>query len=99
MSTANIGSCGPVRFGGHAARVDDDQFGFPGRAGVVTRGAQPAGERFAIGARRPATEMLQVKTRHAFSVERIARTISFSRVSSAMAHNDLSTSVSQRGQT
>jgi hypothetical protein len=35
----------------------------------VPRGAQPVAHRLAVRARRPATEMLDVKSQHSFSVE------------------------------
>lgn len=69
MGAADVGAGGTIGLGGDAAGVDDDQAGIGRLGDGVAGGAQTAAERFAVGARGPATEMLDVKARHEISVE------------------------------
>jgi|SRR5579859_173060 len=68
MGAADEGAGGAIGFGGDAAGVDDHDVCCGGVAFVESGGAQTAAYRFAIGARGPASEMLDVKLGHGFSL-------------------------------
>ncbi len=68
VSAANERSRGTVRLCGHAARIHHHNIRCCGIAVSQPRSAQVAAYRLAIGARRSASEMFNVKLRHISSV-------------------------------
>jgi len=68
MRAADKGAGGTVGFGGHAAGVHNNDVGRGGVAFIEPGSAQTAADRFAIGARGPASEMFDMKLRHTFSL-------------------------------
>jgi hypothetical protein len=64
VRAANKGARLAVGLGGHAARIDDKHFGIREPLHAMAGEEQAAPQRFAVGARRPATEVLHVKAGH-----------------------------------
>ena len=64
VRAADEGTRGAIRLGRHAARIYDDHIGSKGFA--LAQRAQISRYGLAVGARRPASEVLDVKARHLF---------------------------------
>jgi hypothetical protein len=61
-------ACRPIGFGRHAAGIDDDEIGGVESGFGKAAGAEMAANGFAVGASRPATEILDVKAGHRIPV-------------------------------
>jgi hypothetical protein len=69
VGSANEGPGFPIRFGGDAARVDDNHVYVRGTALGETGSAKETGDRFAVGACGAAAEILDMeRTRHSLSL-------------------------------
>jgi hypothetical protein len=78
VRAANEGPRRPVRLGGHAARIDDNDIRFRGRPETKPCSAQLIAHRLAVGARCATAKMLDVEAEsHEFSLEELGENCSF----------------------